>query len=144
MILVNSAFQLLLNNLTALLRADAALVDNASLKTHVDPANIRPYHDAAPNLPGGLIVYGLSGVGWNKQYRRGECVLSINCEDPASGAISEGLMQRVRYLVNEQSLSSDGCRVAFLQEEPNGQMQLPPKLGGYTTRTAFKIKLVGE
>lgn len=142
--MTNSAFQILLNNLTALLKADAALVSVDSLKDHVDPANIRPYHDAAANVPGGLIVYGLAGVMWNKTYRRGECVLSVNCEDPASGSASEALMNRLRTLVSEGTLSSDGCRVAFLREEPNGQMNLAPKLGGYTTRTAFKIKLVGE
>lgn len=142
--MTNSAFLKLLSSLATILKADAALVDPASLKGQdlvQDPANIRPYFDTATNAPGGLIVYGLFATKWDVKYRRGEGELQVNCEHPESAAKAEAIMERFRTLVRAGTLTAPGVRVALFEETPQGQLELPQKLAGYCNRAAFKFKL---
>lgn len=140
----NSAFEILAENLANVLKADAALVDANSIKDTVDPANIRPFHDAAAPLPGGLVVFGMFGVQWDGKNKRGQCELNVNAEHPESGKKSEAILQRVRDIANAQTLTGGGCRVALFLEQPQGTFDMASKLGGYTTKASFRVRLVAS
>lgn len=144
MSMINSVFQTMLVNLATILKSDAVLVDDASLNGHVSANNIRPYYDAAPNEPGGLLTYAFSGTDWDRRYRRGKAELNVMAESGVSAAEADGILERFREIVLPATLTGTGCRVALFLEQPQGSSDLAPKLGGYAAKAVFSVRLGAE
>ena len=144
-VMKQSPFEILAETLKTILTADATPAgDGSTLNGKVTPNNIRPFHDAAAPEPGGLIVFGLFGVEWDSKNRRGQADLNVNAEHPESGKVSEAILQRVRDLATAQTLTGNGCRVALFREQPQGTFDMASRLGGYTTKASFRVRLVAD